>query len=413
METLTFFIFLNILTAMIYSEYSAPILLFPELAASRFLSTIEIGFIFSAFPVGAFPATLIIGNKMRFYKKQNLLLIFFSLSCLSRFILGIVYYIEDPVTFFTISFLARLFSGMAEGAALPVLFSFIPELYPKDMAIKYGILELGGLVGNCLGGPLAAMIYSFSDYFSVFTYMSFVNLIIGNSIIYFCLRGYDNVYDQSEKKALPMREALFSNPNVIWNTVYLGLTSLPYYMLQSSYDLYISTLTQEKWIQSLVYSMIVLGMSLGVFVLMKFEFTHYQNQILFYSGIAEIIFGTFLGPDLIYGIEDNTTKLILIGISLFIVGFSLDIIFINLTKILIDDLLEVFPEETDLCSDFANGLYFAGFNLDEFVGPIFGGLIYHYMGYESIGTIYSLVLLVFFVNYWIFKRKGGKPLINK
>lgn len=409
MDKTIFFIFLNILTAMIYSEYSAPILLFPEVAETRSLTSVEISVIFSAFPVGAFPISIYIGKKMRFYKKQNLLLIFFSLSCLSRFFLGIVYYIENSATFFAVSFLARLLSGMAEGAALPVLFSFIPDLYPKDVAIKFGILELGGLIGNCLGGPLAALIFSFSDYFSVFSYMSVFNLIIGNSIIYFCLKGdeFVGVYDESEKKSLPMKNALLSNPNVLWNTIYLGLTSLPYYMVQSSFDLYIKTLTPEKSIQSLVYAMIVLGMGVGVFVLMKFNFSYYERQILFYGGIAEIIFTTFFGPDTLYGIEDSTTKMILIGIAFFVVGFSLDVIFINLTKILIDDLLEVFPEETELCSDFANGLYFTGFNLDEFIGPIFGGVINFYLGYERIGTIFSLILLVFFVNYWIFKKPSA------
>ena len=117
-----FFIFLNIYSLLIFSSYTTPILLFPSLASSRSLNSYLISLVFSAFPLGAFPASLIIGKLMRFYKKDRILLFFNVLASVARFSFGLLDFIEDPVFFFFFGFACRFFVGVSEGCEILVYF---------------------------------------------------------------------------------------------------------------------------------------------------------------------------------------------------------------------------------------------------------------------------------------------------
>ena len=108
-----FFSFLNLYSLLVFSSYSIPTLLLPALCSQRSLNSSIMAVIFMAFPVGAFPASLLIGKLMRFYDKDRLLLIFNTIASVSGFCIGLLYYIEDPLTFFVIGFLARLSTGIA------------------------------------------------------------------------------------------------------------------------------------------------------------------------------------------------------------------------------------------------------------------------------------------------------------
>ena len=127
-----FFIFLNIYSLLVFSAYSTPILLLPSLAADRSISNICLAIIFSAFPIGAFPASIAIGKLMRFYRKDKLLLFFNIVSSLSRFSIGLLYFIEDSTWFLVVAFIARFFTGVAEGALIPITYSFIPDMFPRQ-----------------------------------------------------------------------------------------------------------------------------------------------------------------------------------------------------------------------------------------------------------------------------------------
>jgi len=403
-----FFFFLNFYSLLIFSSYSTPILLLPALANQRSLDSVLVAIVFMAFPVGAFPASLIIGKLMRFYRKDRLLLIFNTIASVSRFCIGILYYIEDPTSFLVVAFFARLFTGVAEGSLIPIAYSFIPDLFPDDMMVKFGILEIWGSVGTIMGAPLSSMIYEELGYFAVFAIMSTSNLIIGMLIIMFFLKSDSLVsFKKSEKSSLPMKEALFKNKSVLLNFFYLFIFFFPNFMILTGYQNYLDTLTSSLCVSSIIYSLILVGMILGVFVIKWLYQKKYEKKMLFIFGISIILALTLYGPDPFFGITDNISKMLLIGFSFLVAGTAMEVIFLIITKVMITELLEVFPEDKELCADFANGLYTACFTLDQFVAPMTGSVLNNYLGYARTGTCYAMITLIYFLLYWAFI--GKKP----
>ena len=413
MNKFRFFIFLNIYTLMMYMAYSSPTIFFPNLASSRNLDSIFIAFFFSAFPLGAFPASILTGKLMRFYRKDHLLIASNVLLNISRICIGLLYYIDDIKLFFIVSFISRMLTGVAEGCMIPIIYSYIPEFYPDDIMKKFGILEICGSLGVILGSPFSSFIYDQVGYFAVFAIISIFNLIVGCLIIIFFLKSSKiECYGNSEKKSLSIKAALFNNNQVLLNFFYLFFFYFPNYMILPGYELYIYNLTQSYYVSSFVYSFIYLGMMTGVIIIIKLR-NFNENKMLFLLGIPGIFALIFYGPDPIFKITDYLIEIMFMSIAFFIVGIVIEITFLILTKKLIKELTFVFPEDHKLCADFANGLYTACFSLDQMFGPIVGSILSLYMGYERSVSIFAIVLLGFFIFYWITNCKRNKSAYDE
>ena len=398
-----FFYCINLFSFMMYTSHSAATIFFPILANNRNLNTMLIGFFFSAFPVGSFPASLYIGKLMRFYRKDRLLLLFNVFLCLARLCIGTLYYIENVQLFFVVAFLSRFLTGVAEGCLTPVLYSYIPELFPNNMMAKFGILEIWGSSGVILGGVATSYIYEQWGYFTVFLITSAFNLFLGSILILLGLKSERiEIFNYEEKKALPMKTALFENHAVMWNFFYLFFIFFPNYMILPGYELYIKTLANDVYIASIIYGFIFLGMIIGVFIISWTYKDHHQTLFLFGSGVILIVALLFFGPDPVFGFTDVPLQLGLIALAFLATGIVMEVVFLIISKKLINDLQEVFPEDKNLCSDFANGLFTAGFGMDQLVAPIGGSILNIYLGYENSGACFSLlILMVFFIAYWI------------
>ena len=409
MNKTIFFFFLNVYSLLVFSSYSTPILLLPALAKQRSLDSVFVALIFMAFPVGAFPASLLIGKLMRFYKKDKLLLIFNTIASLARFSIGLLYYIEDPKAFFIVAVLARFFTGVAEGSLIPITYSFIPDLFPEEMMVKLGILEIWGSVGTILGAPLSSLIYEQFGYFAVFAIMSTANLFLGMFIIIFFFGSESLVrFKKTEKQFLPIKDALFKNKAVLLNFFYLFIFFFPNFMILTGYQNYLSTLTSSLTVSAVIYSLILVGMILGVFWIKYLYKKKFEKMMLAVFGLSIILALTFYGPDPFFGITDNNTKMVLIGLSFLVAGTAMEVIFLIITKLMITELLEVFPGDNELCADFANGMYTACFTLDQFFAPMTGSILNTYLGYSRTGTCYAIIAFVNFLLYWSFiKKKNG------
>lgn len=402
---------MNIYSMIVYSSYSTPVLLLPKLATLKSISDFEVSLIFSSFPIGAFPASIIIGKLMRFYRKDRLLLLFTVVSSAARFTFGTLYFIDDNTVLVVVGFLARMTAGISEGAIIPIIYSFVPELFPKEIMEKMGILEIWGSIGVIIGSPIASILYEQIGYFFVFTIMSSFNLVVGFLIIILFLKSDMIVqFKASEKKSIPIKQALFSNKAVLLNSFYFFLFCFPYYMIQTNYESYFSTyLTDNLYLASFVYTLILFGMVIAVYFIKYFFQKQYKKKMFFISGITVIVALFFYGPDPIFNIHNTAVKITLVGAAFLFVGFAIEIIFLIATKQLILDLLVVFPNEKALCGDFSVGIYEACFALDQFLGPIIGDFLNTLLGYERTGSFYSLILIIFMIIYWGIMRNEENP----
>ncbi len=409
-----FFLFLNLFCLQTYLSHSAPTIFFPKLASSRGLDTIVIAFFFSVFPLGAFPASLCIGKLMRFYRKDQLLLIFNVLLSLAKLCTGILYYIEDINLFLFIAFFSRFVTGIAQGCIIPTIYSYIPELFPENMMVKFGIIEILGSIGVILGGFFGTFIYGVYGYFFVFAIFSALNLIFGTALIFFNLKNdFIERLSEENKNSLPLKDALFHNSNVLMNLAFLFFIFLPSYMILPGYELYISTVSNSTYVSSMIYSLIFLGMIFGVLVISQVYKNNVESKMLFLCSLLIIIALYFYGPDPIFEIFDKKEQLVFMGIAFFVSGIVAEVVFLIITKVIIHELLNVFPGDKNLCGDFANGLFTACLSLDQLIGPIVGAILNDYIGYIRTGSFFVIFLLSFFVPYWVLQFMKPKMEYNE
>lgn len=333
-------------------------------------------------------------------------MLFNTLASVSRFCMGLLYYIEDPTYFMLFAFFSRLLTGISEGMLIPVTYSFIPDLYPEDSMSKLGILEIWGSVGAVLGAPMATLIYGQLGYVMVFTIMSSINLVVGMLIISCALDNLSFVsFEKTEKEMLPIKKAMFENKEVLLAFFYIFIFHFPTYMIQTGFQSYMATLTDDLTVSAVVYSLILVGMICGVIWIKYVHSEKIERTTLKIAGLLIIVAVWLYGPDPVLGISDDTIKIVLIGGSFLVVGAAVEVIFLIVTKVLRIELLVVFPGENELCADFANGLYLACYTLDEMLAPMTGSLLNNVLGYSRTGGFYSLLALVYFVAYWSFTRK--------
>lgn len=234
---------------------------------------------------------------------------------------------------------------------IPIVYSHVPDLYPNDYLVKYGILELMGSVGIIIGAPIATFLYNFFSFFWVFAGFGIFNLVCGTMIILAIYYNQSISAAQEESRALPFIKTFFS-PGITLNFLYLAIFAIPNYMILSGLEEYVTTLSNNLNITAVVYSSIFVGLLLGVLFIQFFYVEKHKFTIVFISGLIEIAFLSFYGPEPLYGIEDPHLKLILIAVSFLICGIMGDIIFLIMTDILLNELLKLYPQEAKFVQRF-------------------------------------------------------------
>ena len=93
----------------------------------------------------------------------------------------------------------------------------------------------------------------------------------------------------------------------------------------------------------------------------------------------------------------------------------MEVIFLIMMRVIIEDLLRVFPGEKELCTDFANGLFTACFTLDQLIAPIVGSCLNSALGYARTGSCYGLMVMGYFAVYWVGirrKEEGSENMLE-
>jgi predicted MFS family arabinose efflux permease len=411
------FIFLNFYLFLFYSAYGAPTLLFPSLAKNLGIDYILIGVCFSAYPVAGFFGSFAIGKIMSNYDKKNLLLIFNTIGSLTRIGFGLLIFVENLTNFFLLALFTRMISGFAEGSITPIIFSLVPEYFPiyEEMMMEIGILEISGLVGAALGAPITSLLSGEIGFFPAFALSGLVNLILGSIVINYSVKrkisSQQIIIQKNSIETLDIKKTLFTNSGVLLNFFLNSLFMAPNFLVNVGYQIYAKTLTDNDFVISFILSLLWIGGILGVGVFKLFYRIENENRLLFIIGLFELLALPLFGPDPLFQIQDNVSKLVLMSIGFLITGICMEINFMIVTKKLLVEIMKIFPDKKPQCIDFANGMYTASFRFSEFAAPLLGSLFLNSVGYSRSLTFYDLFLIFFFLIYWI-NRRGTEEDYN-
>ena len=401
-----------------FTGYGLPITLYPAIALERGWSASWVGVVFGLFPFGGFFTSCLAGKIMRFYKKDKLLLIFLIITCVSKFLFGCVYFIEDSNTFLIVSIVARLILGFSFTAFQTVSISLIPETWPDQIVQKLSYYELFLNCGLISGPLLGSALNYFLNFFWVFAILSALHLVLGLFGIFYFLKIDQVKTFMQTKESLDMTKIVTNSTLMIqffFQSLFLGSVMF----ISSGFENHIIyNLGSTQSMSAMIYTLLMIGFCISLLIVNKVYKSGDSRRGYFLLGsIMIIVFNNLFGPDPWLGITDQTAELVCVAIAFFMVGVSQGIIAVLLVPEYKDILRVIFPDEPEeLLVDMSPALYLSAYSLAEFANSIIGGIIIDDLGFVWTSVVYSAVLIVYFVIYWGNQwrvMKSYKPMVEE
>lgn len=385
-----------------YTGYGLPVTLYPQIALAHGLDSTLTGVVLGLFPLGGFFISCLTGKVMRFYRKDKLLIFFLVGTCISKFVFGCVYFIDDENWFLVVSILSRLTLGFCFTAFQTICISLIPEAWPNQIVEMLSYYTLFLNCGLIAGPILGSLIAYFLNFFWVFTIFTAIHFVIGmfGILKFLKIEGISQFLEK--RKSLEFSKILGDSTVMIlflFQTLFFGSILF----ISSGFENYI--IYDLGGTQSLcagIYCLNMIGFCISLFAVNKIKNANAKKKILFLLGsLGIIVFNNLFGPNPLFGIKDTQDELICVALGFFMVGVCHGLMAVLLVPEYKDILRVIFPNDAEeLIVDMAPALYLSAYSLAEFANAIVGGIIIDEIGYVWASVIYSVVLCFYFVIYW-------------
>lgn len=399
----TIYISIIVLNFLCFCTYGLPITYFPSVAQSKGFTNLEIGLIFSMYPLFSFIFGFIIGKKMSNIGKKQILIssqIILSLSTLS---FGLASLPSQKILCLILALISRGSQGLAVGAYTTTVYSYIPDMWPNEIDQRIVVVEIFLSLGIGVGPLLGSFFYEFCGYLFVFAIPSIILLFIGVILSIFVLPNMNIKANSLEDEQRNMIKKLsfcktFANKEIIYVffTQVIGGTSFT--LIMPGFENKILSLGETPEIASLIFFFQPLGYLLTC-ILLFFLKCENRKGLFFISLFFNLLGLCFIGIDEILSIE-KIYVLILITMGLFLNGIITALALVPFLSECIQALKINYPDfETPILNNMASGLFNGSLALTEFEGPIIGGILCDFFGFSGCCLIYSLFALVFFLFF--------------
>lgn len=398
---ITIYISIIALSFLCFCTYGLPITYFPSIAQSKGLTNIEIGIIFSMYPLFSFIFGFIIGKKMSNIGKKRVLItsqIILSVSVLS---FGLASLPPQKILCLIIALISRGSQGLAVGAYTTAVYSYIPDMWPNEIDQRIVIIEIFLSLGMGVGPLLGSFLYEMCGYISVFAIPSVILLFFGVILSLFVLPNLtirtNLVDDENKRKKIGFCE-IFTIKEIIYVffTQVIGGTSFT--LIMPGFENKVLSLGETPAIAGFIFVFQPLGYLLACIFLF---FLRCENRKgLFFISLFFNLLGLFLmGIDELLPIE-KLHVLILLALGLFLNGIITALALVPFISECIQALKLKYPDyEAPFLNNMASGLFNGSLALTEFGGPIIGGILCDFFGFSYCCLIYSLFALVFFLFF--------------
>ena len=411
MEITTFLLFLNILNSMGYSLIGP---LFPILGKESGLSDAIIGWVISGYPFANIFITPFIPYLSHKFTRFRLLYFstFFVASCTIAY--AFLYYISSFYPLIIWAFCIRIIHGFSSGIVFTLVYSLTISLSNKESTQKnLGYLELGLCFGISCGPLIASFFYKIGGYplpfyFSgIFLYLSvYLTSKMGKEQINSKDNDNDNDNDNEDKESPPFFKFLYyTEILIILGSFYIILISGTFYLpclsnyLIQKYNFSVSLSSLFFIIPTIFY----------ITILQLLDVISKRLGLYLTSSIGLLItsLGCFLLAPII-GIFNNIFFLI-VGFGF--IGAGQAPVFIPLLIVLSKCIIRMEKNLDELtANDITTSLNNVFVAIGEFSGPIIGGYITTYFGFNYCCFWVSFLVLLYF---GIFSYYFYNEIINK
>ncbi|CAD8190068.1 unnamed protein product [Paramecium octaurelia] len=385
---------------------------YPQFAKSREISEDIIGIIFAAHPLGQFISSLILGKVITHENRQKIMVIGISQQGLGLLMFGFLYYFESYWIVLIGSFVARLIGGIGASMFMTPFYAFIPQLFPKQIEEKIAIAEVSTSIGFLAGPILGSALYQLGGFILPFFFFAFCSFGLAMLLIIFS-KSLD-VPEVDLSQSVILHQSIQNQESIIDADF-----SISYLKLLSNYPVVISfvtnTLTLSLWtfynptiaiylleqydIQE-EYSGYWISINAATFGASTFFISRIKSHKKFFMYFGLVISGLlqfYMGPD--YSFTNLNPRLLYTILAWSTVGFTAGFPYVltlpQINQILIKDYAK-YPTQ---CANIASAIFNASLAGGELFGPILGGYLTKWYGFQRSASLLGFAVLICCVCY--------------
>lgn len=287
-------------------------------------------------------------------------------------------------------------------------------MYPNQIEESIGMIEMCVGGGLAFGPVIGGYLYFYTNYEWSFAIITLVYFIFS---ILFCFFLNVNLYpelkksEEEEMKLLALRKEdsknlelnflqIVKNKDFMLTLFVDCLSYTGYTFIQPSFSEHIKSYGGDSDEVGLIYAVSDLMYAFTAIMLIKYFKSFQRKNLFLFGGICSFISMLLIGPEPLLFLPKS---LIVVGTGMGLLGFAQVFYTTPIIPEFIDILTKIFGKKESI-NEMACGMFNASIALAEFLGPLTGGILTDYFGFERALTCYALALLCYLVFFAIFRN---------
>ncbi|CAD8187592.1 unnamed protein product [Paramecium octaurelia] len=380
---------------------------YPQFAKSKDLSEDIIGIVFAAHPLGQFISSLILGKVITHDNRQKIMVIGISLQGVGLFLFGLLYYFDPYWVILIGSFTARLIGGIGASMFMTPFYAFIPQLFPKSIEEKIAIAEVSTSIGF-LGGPiLGSALYQLGGF--VLPFFFFGGCSFGLAIILIIFSKSLDVPEVDLSQSIILHSSIQNQESIIDADF-----SISYLSLLFNYPVVISfitnTLTLSLWTfynptiaiyfleeygikeELSGYWISINAATFGFSTLFISRIKSHQKFYMYFGLVISGLLQFYMGPD--YKFTNLNPKFVYTIVAWSLAGFTGGFPYV-LTLPQVNQILKKdYSKYPTQCANIASAVFNASLAGGELFGPIMGGYLTKWYGFQRSASLLGFAVLI-------------------
>jgi len=149
------------------------------------MSNFAVGGLMSVYPLAFLLTAPLVGGHMHKIGRKNSVIIGVIMMSIGTLMFALAGYSPDPLTFYLVSFVARILQGIADGIISVTIPSIIAIEWPNDQELYLGYNTMANGMGCSFGPMIGSVIYAYMDYVDTFYFFTAYVFVLGMGSVVF------------------------------------------------------------------------------------------------------------------------------------------------------------------------------------------------------------------------------------
>uniref|UniRef100_A0A2C9LRP1 Major facilitator superfamily (MFS) profile domain-containing protein n=1 Tax=Biomphalaria glabrata TaxID=6526 RepID=A0A2C9LRP1_BIOGL len=356
---------------------------YPQEAEKKDVSNLVTGFIFSSFELTIFVSSPVFGNFMTRIGPRFMLIAGLLTAGSCAVLFGTLDRCPPGTPFIIISFACRCVEALGFSAFITSGFAIISSEFPKNVGTVFALLETADGIGLMVGPALGGALYELGGYGLGFYVLGGLTLATGGIMI-FLLPETQDAHQERKGKVLTLLKSPF-----IWFSVFsIAVASLGIMFLDPTFSKHLKQFDLSPALIGLIFVITpgLYGLTSPFWGYIS-DTKNMNGRLIFLGNLMCGISYLLIGPSPYLPFIPEKLWVIIIG--LVILGTFISLCMVPTLNCLLQGAVELGFENNLDTYGIISGLFNSAFCLGSFTGPMVGGVLIDYIGFNYGATAVS------------------------